>query len=44
MIELTTERRTYVRTRGMRELRDRLQAERLMATELPYYSNAQGNA
>ena len=42
--EPTAERRTYVRTRGKRELRDRLQAEKLRATESPYYSNAQGNA
>src|SRR5258707_855841 len=44
MTEPTAERRTYVRTRGKGELWDRLQAEKLRATESPYYSNAQGNA
>ena len=33
--ELTAERRTYVRSRGKRELRDRLKAARLMVTEPP---------
>ena len=35
MIELTAEQRTYVRTRGMRELRDRLPVARRRATEPP---------
>jgi hypothetical protein len=33
MIEPTAERRTYVRTRGKNELRDRLHVERRKATE-----------
>jgi hypothetical protein len=33
MTELTAERQTYVWTRGMSELRDRLSAARRMATE-----------
>src|SRR5260370_14823253 len=44
MTEPTAERRTYGRTRGKGELRDRLPAEKLRATDSPYYSNAQGNA
>jgi hypothetical protein len=35
---------TYVRTRTVKELRDRLLAEKLMATEFPEYSNDRGNA
>jgi hypothetical protein len=35
MTELTAEQRTYVRSRGMRELRDRLHAARRKATEPP---------
>ena len=35
MIELTAEQRTYVRTRGMSELRDRLHVARRRATEPP---------
>jgi hypothetical protein len=35
MTELTAERRTYVRTRGKRELRDRLQAEKRRRDGVP---------
>ncbi len=35
MIERTAEQRTYVRTRRMRELRDRLRDTSPMATESP---------
>ena len=35
MTERTAEQRTYVRTRGMRELRDCLHVERRKATEPP---------
>jgi hypothetical protein len=37
MTELTAERQTYVWTRGMSELRDRLSAARRMATESSEY-------
>ena len=35
MTDRTTERRIYGQSRGMSELRDRLPAEKLKATELP---------